>query len=253
MPRDFTTRTYTYLLNSFLEANYEVQTFQNYLLYPLHRVIILRHDVDKRPQSALRIADIENKLGIKSTFYFRIIRDSFNIDIIKRIIDLGHEIGYHYEDLTIARGDINQACSLFENNLQTFRKYYPVKTICMHGSPLSKWDNRVIWNYINYKDYDIIGEPYYDIDYNEVLYLTDTGRHWNNEKISVRDKVNSSVLLSINSTFNLCEIIKIGNIYDKILLNTHPQRWSDNLFEWVFEYYYQGLKNIIKRIIFVKE
>ena len=33
----------------------------------------------------------------------------------------------------------------FERNLRRFRKLYPVKTICMHGSPLSKWDNRDLW------------------------------------------------------------------------------------------------------------
>ena len=33
----------------------------------------------------------------------------------------------------------------FGRNLEKFRKFYPVKTICMHGSPLSKWDNRDLW------------------------------------------------------------------------------------------------------------
>jgi len=30
----------------------------------------------------------------------------------------------------------------FRLNLEKLQKLYPVKTICMHGSPLSKWDNR---------------------------------------------------------------------------------------------------------------
>ncbi len=33
----------------------------------------------------------------------------------------------------------------FRLNLEKMRKLYPVKTICMHGSPLSKWDNRDLW------------------------------------------------------------------------------------------------------------
>ena len=66
----------------------------------------------------------------------------------------------------------------FRLNLEKLRKFYPVKTICMHGSPLSKWDNRDLWKKYNYRDYGIIGEAYFDIDFGEVLYLTDTGRRW---------------------------------------------------------------------------
>ena len=64
-----------------------------------------------------------------------------------------------------------------------------VKTICMHGSPLSKWDNRDLWKKYDYRDFGIIAEPYFDLDFDEVFYLTDTGRSWNNSKASVRDKV----------------------------------------------------------------
>jgi len=77
----------------------------------------------------------------------------------------------------------------FERNLEKLRKFYPVKTICMHGSPLSEWDNRLIWEKYNYRDFGIIGEPYFDVDFGEVFYLTDTGRRWDGDEVSVRDKV----------------------------------------------------------------
>jgi len=77
----------------------------------------------------------------------------------------------------------------FCKNLEYFRTFYPVKTICMHGSPLSKYDNRDIWNKYDYKKLGLIGEPYFDIDFSKVLYLTDTGRCWDGDKVSVRDKV----------------------------------------------------------------
>jgi len=77
----------------------------------------------------------------------------------------------------------------FEWNLEKLRKFYPVKTICMHGSPLSKYDNRKLWEKYDYRDYGIIDEPYFDIDFNVVFYLTDTGRRWDGDSVSVRDKV----------------------------------------------------------------
>ncbi|MCX5718405.1 MAG: hypothetical protein NT055_00310, partial [Nitrospirae bacterium] len=76
----------------------------------------------------------------------------------------------------------------FANNLGKLRKIIPVKTICMHGSPMSRWDSRLLWKYYDYHDFGIVGEPYFDIDFDEVLYLTDTGRRWDGRLVSVRDK-----------------------------------------------------------------
>ena len=109
-------------------------------------------------------------------------------EIIKAIATLGHEIGYHYEDMTIAKGNTDKAFEVFQKHLKYFQQFFPVQTICMHGSPLSKYDSRDIWEKYNYKELGIIREPYFDIDFSKVLYLTDTGRRWDGEKVSVRDK-----------------------------------------------------------------
>jgi len=34
-----------------------------------------------------------------------------------------------------------------------------------------------------------------------------------------------------------------------IMINTHPQRWTDNLFEWYFELLKQNIKNVVKKFI----
>ena len=64
-------------------------------------IVILRHDVDRRPLNALTTAKLENELGIRGTYYFRIVPESFDETIIKQIAELGHEIGYHYEERTL--------------------------------------------------------------------------------------------------------------------------------------------------------
>ena len=73
------------------------QTFREYIQNPPESSIILRHDVDKLPRNSLKFAQIQNKLGIKGSYYFRIVPQSFN----PQIAELGHEIGYHYEDYGI--------------------------------------------------------------------------------------------------------------------------------------------------------
>lgn len=169
------------------------------------RVIIMRHDVDRRPDNSLACARLENKLGITGTYYFRITPDSFDRKTILEIASLGHEIGYHYEDLDIVARRSRTRCGnrgyqldeelsgeafeSFRENLQKIREVAPVVTACMHGSPMSRHDSRHIWKYFDYSRLGIECEPYFDIVLDDILYLTDTGRRWDGVSVSVRDRL----------------------------------------------------------------
>jgi len=256
---DFTSTKYKLLLTTLKKQNYFFQTFEN-ILKTLHRkkVIWLRHDVDHHPQNALKMAELEAEEGIISTYYFRAIPCVFKPDIIRRISDLGHEIGYHYENLSYfsrQHKHINWnrlfelAIEDFEKNLGRFRKIVPIKTICMHGSPWSKYDNRELWHVYDYQDFGIIGEPYFDVDFNEVLYLTDTGRAWNTSGGNVRDKVQSKYHYNFKSTFDIIRALENNELPDKIMLNVHPQRWTDSIFAWTWELVSQKIKNLAKKAL----
>jgi len=119
----------------------------------------------------------------------------------------------------------------------------------MHGSPLSKWDNRDLWKKDNYWDFDIIAEPYFDMDFSEVSYLTDTRRAWNPSGVSGRDKVESKYNYNFKSTFDIILALVKNEPPDKIILNVHPHRWFDNYFLWTKELVFQKTKNIIKSFI----
>jgi len=253
--KDFTFSVYEKLLHSLISANYEILSYEDYLSskHSPDKYVILRHDVDKLPLNALKMAMLENSLNIKSTYYFRIVKKSNNPKIIKKIASLGHEIGYHYEDLTLAKGNFEKAINLFEKNLNYFRKFYDVKTIVYHGSPLTKWNNKDIWKKYNYKDFNILAEPFFDIDFSKTLYLTDTGRSWNGRKYSVRDRVNlNSENKSYNSTFQIINAINNNSLPGRIHINVHSQRWHTNPIFWIWELFFQNIKNIIKRYFFVK-
>src|SRR5690625_8009539 len=94
---------------------------------------------------------------------------------------MGHEICYHYESMDTADGDPVLALKHFEDGLKRLRDVTEIRTICMHGSPLSRYDNRDLWKSYSYRDYGINAEPYFDMDFSRVLYLTDTGRRWDGE------------------------------------------------------------------------
>jgi len=252
MVRDFTLHKYEEFLKSALAQDYQLTSYYDYLENDYSKALVLRHDVDKRPQNSLKTAQLQHKLGVKGTYYFRAVPESFDEVIIQQIADLGHEIGYHYEDLTICKGNYEKAIQHFEEWLEKLRTYYPVKTICMHGSPLSKWDNKLLWGKYNYRDYDIVAEPYFDIDFNEVFYITDTGRKWDGNKVSVRDKVTSNFELSFHSTDELIDAFNNNQMPHQIMQNIHPQRWTNNSVEWWKELLTQRVKNSIKKAIFVK-
>lgn len=240
---------YYRLLSSLSESGYSFQPFCEYLDLPSDKSTILRHDVDQLPHNSLRFAEMEAKLGIRASYYFRIVPQSFNPSIIISISKLGHEIGYHYEDMDIARGDVQKAIQSFQRNLDRLRELVTVKTICMHGSPLSQFDNRELWKHHNYKDYGITGEPYFDLDYNKIFYITDTGRQWNNTNASIRDKVEAHFDIEVKNTPHLIELIRGGQAPLQIMINTHPQRWNNRWGLWFREFISQNAKNVVKRYI----
>ncbi len=243
---DFTIKKYIQLLKALQQQGFFFQTFENFLQKQKIKSIVLRHDVDRLPENSLKIAQIENKLGIKGSYYFRVVPESWNENIIKEISNLGHEIGYHYENLTTCKGNFEKAIKDFELNLSKLRKLVPVKTVCMHGSPLSKWDSKDLWKKHNYRNFGIIGEPYFDVDFNKIFYLTDTGRRWNNNSSSVRDKVDTGYKFKIRNTTHIISLIANNQLPDKIMTNIHPHRWFEPGFNWFKELTLQNIKNILK-------
>jgi hypothetical protein len=266
---DFTIKTYRRLLDSLIRQGYVFQTFAEFLEKPEERCIILRHDVEARYGNALILSKIQHECGVRGTYYFRFLPDHFDKEIIKEIASLGHEIGYHYDDLSHCHGNFEKAFRRFEKNLATLREIAPVKTICMEGAPLSKWDNRDLWGrlHAHYKDYGLIGEPYFDLDFSKMLYLTDTGRRWDGGKVSVRDKVisrQSSVSsqwpgtwntehgtrnMKLHSTADIINAADTGLLPDRIMFTFHPQRWTDKPFPWFRELVMQNVKNVVKRVV----
>ena len=180
---DFTIATYRLLVKAFLDKGFRIVTVRNFIEGECpEKVIALRHDVDEQPQNALKMAEVEHELGVFATYYFRRVPKSDHPDIIRQIAAMGHEIGYHYEDLSKTEGDMGRALHSFKANLDYFRQYYPVKTVCMHGSSSSKYDNRDIWSHAALSDFGLIGEPYLSIDFDKVFYLTDTGYAWDKKQ-----------------------------------------------------------------------
>ncbi len=258
---DFTLSVYKDLLATLKEGGFGFQTFKEFLGEPGERVVILRHDVDLLPLNSLATARIEHDMGINGSYYFREVQQSFDESIMQEIEGMGHEVGYHYECMHSAGSRLGRASEKvviddayedFKSNLKRFRKIVTVTTIAMHGSPRSRFNNLDLWKKYDYRELGIIGEPYLDLDFLDVLYLTDTGRRWDGKKVSVRDRVESGFAgpeFVFRSTHDIISAAKEGRLPSRIMINVHPQRWTDSAWPWMRELVWQNMKNVIKGLL----
>jgi len=225
MAYDFSLKKYEELCKAITPIQEDCR-FIHYLKNKNDSKIILRHDVDRKPKNALRMAELEHRLGIKATYYFRCVPASFDVDIIHRVSQMGHEVGYHYEVMSKANGDVQKARDIFQEDLERLRSICDIKTACMHGSPSSEQNNIDFWNHANLSDFGLLGEAYSDIG-REFYYYTDTGGKWNS-KNNIRDKVNNCIMPPIRGTDSIIIELSAGS---KIYINGHPERWVESYLE----------------------
>ena len=246
--RDFTLIAYRSLLTALLNAGYQFQTFEQFLGNPKEgKTVVLRHDVDEKAYNALKMARLEHELGIRATYFFRIVIKSNVPEVIQGIAALGHEIGYHYEDLALAEGDMEKAIDSFEKHLAYFRGYYPVRSVCMHGSSASEYDNRLLWQTHDLSSFGLMGEPYLSVDFEKVYYLTDTGLAWDGGRFSVRDVVENHFGLQFHSTQEVVACIGRGDFPERALILAHTL-WTDNFLQWHAIHLREFFRNRLKRM-----
>lgn len=244
---DFTLKKYHSLCAAAAQS-YSTITVAEYLVAQKmpENFLIMRHDIDRKPGSALNTAKIEAEFGIRATYYFRMNSSVFKPELIKKIESMGHEVGYHYEVLGKARGDKIKAIGLFEDELSEFRKICDIKTICMHGNPLSKYGDLDLWKSYDFRDFGIKGEAYLSIG-RDVAYFSDTGRSWNS-KNNIRDFMPGRCVESTaSSTDDMIGLIN-GKSINRLYILTHPERWGNGM-EWGLNYMMDFAFNAGKKML----
>lgn len=244
--RDFTLKSYRSLLEAFQAAGYHFQTFEELMTAPVEgRSVVMRHDVDELAWNALKMAKLEHALGVRATYFFRVVKQSNVPEVIERIARMGHEVGYHYEDLALTEGEEGKAIESFKSNLAYFRGFYPVRSVCMHGSSTSKYDNRLLWKNHSLSEFGLVGEPYLSVDFDKVYYMTDTGYAWDGGKYATRDIVESPFELKFHTTQQVVECINAGQFPHHALILAHTL-WTDSLFQWNYLHFREFLRNHVK-------
>ena len=228
----------------FVSDSYRVGSVADYIADPNNIKIIFKHDVECDPMRALHMAEIENRLGVKATYYFQADVAFNNQDILKKIADLNHEIAYHYDVMDAQSGNIGLAIKEFEENMIKFRSLgYVVKTVCPHGNPLMQ---RVGWT--SNKDFfrnDLVKNNYLgvfdvvvqskDMFENGFSYITDAGYSW---KLVASINENDRIQSEDKELSDLKKYVIDSNRFP-IIISSHPHRWLSNC-----------LQAFLKKVIF---
>ena len=173
-------------------------------------IVILRHDIDMSPKWAYLMAKEENKIDVKSTYFVQISSKFYNFfdpdicKLIKKIYNLGHDIGLHFdlESCQIKSIKNIEKRILLEKNILENSLGIKISLLTIHNP--SELTNKI------FKDIDFAGmhncsSPYY---FEEFSYCSDSNGIWR--------------FKSIDQVFN-------DKNNKKIYFMTHPVWWQDKI------------------------
>jgi hypothetical protein len=107
--------------------------------------LALRHDVDSRLESALELAELEAARGLRATYFVLHTapywHDADLVPRVRRLEELGHEVGFHNDLVTVGRVYGGDARAALEEALARLRAGgIEVTGAAAHGSP---WCHRL--------------------------------------------------------------------------------------------------------------
>jgi hypothetical protein len=141
----------------------------------LFKKLILRHDIDHSIELLEKITNIEHSLGIVSTNFFRIRAKNYNLfsrpslKVIEKLLNQGHEIGLHYEDLDLKTEKLESLIYFLRNEFgkDTFKVVSPHEPSRCGITRQAQW-----------KNLGILGDAYDERLMNKFKYISDSSCNW---------------------------------------------------------------------------
>lgn len=174
---EFSHQAYKELLELLTSGGYICCDYHNYINSP--RCVILRHDIDTSLDQAVRLAELEAEMGVKSTYFVLLRTDFYNAasqqsqEQLRRILTLGHEIGLHFDEVAYGKTltedetkeNIIKECGILSALLDV-----PITTVSMHRPSKATLEaNLEIPGIVN---------SYGKTFFHDFKYLSDSRRRW---------------------------------------------------------------------------
>lgn len=203
MACDFSFHHYNELMMKINEKKYKSIFFHE---EDSGKVILIRHDVDQDLKSSLELGKIEKKNGLKSTFFLWINSPFYNIfevenrTIIKNLIEMGHEIGLHFDETAYDISSVSDINKYILKECDIINNYFDIniKTVSFHRPSKAVLDGDV--------QLDGLVNTYSDKYFNKFKYISDSRGIW-------REGC-------------LCNLLDNQN-YNKIQVLMHPIWWGN--------------------------
>lgn len=202
----FTYDAYIKLINNIRENNYVIVDYNNYSAFNENGFIcILRHDIDFSIEKAYKLALLENKYNIYSTWFVMVNTNFYNpfscdnLKLLKEIIEMGGKIGLHFDETAYKSDDISLLLEMAERERLCLERMLDtqINFISMHRpsdiSVCGEWQFEKMIN------------TYSSIFTHDFKYLSDSRRRW-------REPV--------------CDILN-SHKYSKLQILTHPFWYND--------------------------
>lgn len=176
---NFTYSAYERLINNIKENNYTITNYHDY--QTREKVCILRHDIDYSMERAMKLAELEMTLNVRSTYFVLVSGSFYNVfseeckEQVIKLAKMGHEIGLHFDETVYENNNVSYKNRmidkiLFEKELLESATGVNISVVSMHRpSKKTLNENLKIPGMIN-----SYSEEFFD----KFKYVSDSRRRW---------------------------------------------------------------------------
>lgn len=183
MDLQFTYNSYKTLVEAVRNNGYIISTYNTW--QSVEHPAIFRHDIDNDIKKALELANFEQTIGVKSTYFVLLTSDFYNVasrksrEELKQIISLGCDIGLHFDEVCYPK--LMEEASKGNCDLV-------IKTVCKEAEILSELLDYKVQSVSYHRpsqavlaaelDFPGLINSYGHTFFHEFKYISDSRRRW---------------------------------------------------------------------------
>jgi hypothetical protein len=145
------------------------------------KFLLLRHDIDSSPRYALEMARLERRLGVQSSYYVLMHSLHYNPaapphwDALREIIDLGFEVGLHYETDFFENRNLDPLQGVLKDvaALEAIL-HLQIRSVSQHRPASNTFLQKLNEFYVDAYNHDLM---------QNVRYISDSGFKWRDQSL----------------------------------------------------------------------
>ena len=225
MTLEFSIDGYLRLLDRLASRGYKPLTFGELGSRAGSLVCLLRHDVDASTDFAVRMAELEAARGVRSTYFVMLRSSLYNLlsrqgcADVRRIIDLGHDVGLHFDASHPAAAQAASLAGQISRELEMLSSVTgrPVTAFSLHQPSRELLTERL----------DVpAAVNAYALD-DEFVYVSDSNRDWRGRDVLALIDEGKPLQILLHPMWWMCQDPHVWDCWDSALLQnfSRQQEW----------------------------